>query len=158
MKLSFLFFLLFIFTILGAQSDFVKIDHIKIEGNKRTKDFIILRELNLSVGDTIALGNVTSRLNRNRNQLLNTGLFTEAKLDLEDWDKATGLAQLNIEVQENIPIYPYVFASLLDVDFNVWKNVHNLDLSRTQPYIGFKHINLTGRQDKLSVYLQAGFT
>ncbi|MEM8527435.1 MAG: BamA/TamA family outer membrane protein, partial [Bacteroidota bacterium] len=73
-------------------------------------------------------------------------------------DKTTGLAQLHIEIQENVPIYPYIWASLLDVDFNVWKNVHNLDLSRTQPYIGFKHINLTGRQDKLSVYIQAGFT
>lgn len=158
MKVTILFPLLFIFTILGAQSDFIKIEAIHIEGNKRTKEFIILRELNLTVGDTIKLGEVETRLNRNRNQLLNTGLFTEVEVKIEDWNKTTGLAQLNILLQENVPIYPYVWASLLDVDFNVWKNVHSLDLSRTQPYLGFKHINLTGRQDNLSLYLQAGFT
>jgi len=158
MKLILLFSLFFIFSVLGAQSSFVKIESIHIEGNKRTKEYIILRELNLTVGDTISLGKVSPRLNRNRNQLLNTGLFTEATLTLKNWNKKTGSAELNILLQENVPIYPYVWASLLDVDFNVWKNVHNSDLSRTQPYLGFKHINLTGRQDKLSVYLQAGFT
>ncbi|MEM6698856.1 MAG: POTRA domain-containing protein [Bacteroidota bacterium] len=158
MKKIILLPIFFVFSILGAQSSFIKIETIQVEGNKRTKEFIVLRELNLAVGDTITLGNVEARLNRNRNQLLNTGLFTEVELKIEDWDKKTGRAKLHILLQENVPIYPYAWASLLDVDFNVWKNVHNSDLSRTQPYLGFKHINLTGRQDKLSLYLQAGFT
>ena len=38
-----------------AQSDYVVINAIHITGNKKTKDQIILREMDLAVGDTVAL-------------------------------------------------------------------------------------------------------
>ncbi|MEM1325067.1 MAG: POTRA domain-containing protein [Bacteroidota bacterium] len=140
-----------------AQSAAVRVEDISIAGNERTRDYIILRELNLSVGDTIIIADSSQVLQQNKNQLLNTGLFADADLFFAT-DAVTATTRLHVKVKENLFAFPYAFVDLIDRDFNVWWKVHNFALERTLPYVGFKHLNLTGQQDELSLAFQVGFT
>ena len=80
----------------------IKVDSIRIEGNKTTKDFVILRELNFAVGDTVS----KSLLNYNRERVFSLGIFNNVEFAIE---KANELNILVINVQESWYIYPVPF-------------------------------------------------
>lgn len=143
---------------LFGQDQFVEIQDIHIQNNKRTKAYIILRELSIAPGDSIAVDEIASTILKNRNQLLNTGLFADVSIKTTDWQKDEGFINFNIAVKENWYLYPYAWVDFVDNDFNVWWDVYDHQLNRTLPYIGLKHVNLTGQQDELNAYLQVGFT
>jgi hypothetical protein len=142
---------------LVAQTTNLRLQDISITGNEHTKDYIVLRELNLVVGDTLFVADTSALLSQNRNQLLNTGLFADADLWLVS-DSITLTTRLHIQLTENLFILPYAWVDFIDNDFNVWWNVQGGALDRTLPYLGFKHFNLTGQRDELSAYFQVGFT
>lgn len=141
-----------------AQVSYFQLNSILLEGNQRTKPSIILRELDFSVGDTIWLGQVAERLERNRNQLLNTRLFSEVSLNVKNWESQVPKADIVITFKEFPPILPLVWADLADRDFNIWWKRFNFSPKRISPYIQLTHLNLTGRQDELKAKVQTGFT
>ena len=57
----------------------IKIDSIRIEGNDRTKDFIILRELTFQIGDSVS--GKTLRFNRER--VFSLRLFNQVEFKIE---------------------------------------------------------------------------
>ena len=62
----------------SAQDAMVVIDSIFIEGNKKTKNRIILRELTFSQGDSLPLSTMAAALEQNKLRLMNTNLFLTA--------------------------------------------------------------------------------
>ncbi len=80
----------------------IKIDSIHISGNKTTKDFIILRELSFSAGDTVS----KSALAYNRERVYSLGIFNKVNFNI---DNKTKLNILNIQVEESWYIYPVPF-------------------------------------------------
>jgi len=80
----------------------IKVDSIRIEGNKTTKDFIILRELNFAIGDTLS----ENLLNYNRERVFSLGIFNNVEFTIE---KTNELNILVISVQESWYIYPVPF-------------------------------------------------
>jgi hypothetical protein len=158
-KLLFCLLLLGIAASLFAQTPYFQVRNIEIEGNKRTKRTIILRELDFTIGDTLILGQVAIRLERNRNQLLNTRLFSEVTLNVKNWEsQVLSSADIFITVKEFPPIIPLVWADLADRDFNIWWKRFNFSPKRISPYIQLTHLNLTGRQDEFKAKVQTGFT
>ncbi len=105
------------------QNENVHVDSIKIVGNKQTKDFIILRELNFQVGDTIN----ESVLHYNRERIFSLGLFNRVDLIVV---KNADTTIVVIDVDETWYIYPipfwYIEKGLLSnstVGINLsWKN------------------------------------
>jgi outer membrane protein assembly factor BamA len=75
------------------------VDSIVLSGNKITEDFIILRELNFSPGDTLTRQN--SKYNRER--VYSLGIFNHVYFDHMIID---GKRVLQIEVEESWYIYP----------------------------------------------------
>ena len=67
---------------LYAQADYVIIDEVILDGNKRTKDGIILRELDLFAGDTLYYADTSQWRLENEKRILSTGLFTNVAVDL----------------------------------------------------------------------------
>src|SRR4051794_16731568 len=79
-------------------SRLVTIGAILIQGNAKTKDYIILRELELKKGDTVRLSKLEKILAKDRNRIYNTRLFNSVKVT--PIVSELGMADIYIEVQE----------------------------------------------------------
>ncbi len=145
-----------------AQGDFSKsyitVENISLTGNKRTKPEIILRELDFKTGDTIALATLTSRLEQNQFNLMNTGLFTVAKIYYKTWEGETNRIGLQIDLTESWYVFPFPIVELADRNFNVWWDDYDHSLRRLNLGVRFYHTNFTGRKDQLKAVAQVGFT
>jgi outer membrane protein assembly factor BamA len=138
--------------------DHVIVRKIWVEGNRRTKTEIILREMDFQLNDTLSLATLTARLVENELNILNTGLFTSTKISFKEWTAATNEIGLLITVQEGWYIFPFPILEMADRNFNVWWDTYDHDLSRLNWGVRFYHTNLTGRKDQLKAVFQQGFT
>jgi outer membrane protein assembly factor BamA len=152
-----LFSLCYLATIIRAQ-DYVIIDTILIEGNVRTKDEVIFRELDIKIKDTLSLEDLSKRMLLNEKRLLSIGLFTWADINIRQWDIESRRATMNIVLRENWFIYPYIIFDLADRNFDVWRKEFNYALDRVNYGLGLKHLNLTGMKDFLQLKFQTGYT
>lgn len=149
-------FLLFITPI--AAQDFVEIKELALHGNKWTRDYIIEKELDIAIGDSIDLKELTTRLEDNRNRLLNTGLFNQVEINLSNWDLNNQTARVEINLVENWFWYPVPVLELADRSINEWFYQHKASLKRMNLGIRFMHINLSGNRDRLKFTYHTGFT
>jgi len=140
-----------------AQADYVVINEVIIDGNKRTKDGIILRELDLFAGDTLFYADTAQWRLENEKRILSTGLFTNVKVILGQ-DQEDDTRDIIIDLQENWYIYPNFIFDLADRNFSVWWNEQNRSLDRVNYGFRLNHINLTGNRDNLRLTTQFGFT
>ncbi len=154
-----LFFLLIGFTVMvHGQDDFVIIDSINIVGLKITQRNVILKEIDFTSGDTIGLKDLAKRMSSNEKRLQSIGLFTVAKINVKNWNTDLSICDLEIKVQENWYIYPYIIFELADRNFNVWRKEQNYSFDRVNYGVALNHINLTGNKDKLKLKFQRGYT
>lgn len=137
-------------------TDYVIITDIAISGNKRTKDHIIFRELDFAVGDTLQSAKLTETLEESRNQVFNTTLFNDVKIEVGEQEGI--LVKLHIAVEERWYVFPVPIFELTDRNFNVWWKEYNRDLSRTEYGLRFYHYNFRGRKEWLKATVQFGFT
>jgi outer membrane protein assembly factor BamA len=138
----------------SAAKLFVK--DIIVKGNKTTKEYIILREIQFKKGDSIIISTLNNQLEQARQQVYNTTLFTEVKLEtviLSAFDM-----MLVVTVRERWYIYPIPQFKLVDRNFNEWIKTYNASLTRVNYGLKFLHTNLSGRRDQLKVYLLNGFS
>jgi outer membrane protein assembly factor BamA len=158
MRRYFLFFTILLSTFYGsAQNAMVVIDSIHIEGNKKTKNRIMLRELTFLQGDSLPLSTMSAVLEQNTLRLMNTNLFLNAKMNIRKWT-ADNHVVIDIKVKENWFIYPIPIFEIADRNFNVWWKEHKRDLSRTNYGMRFTFNNFTGRRDPISALVQLGYT
>ena len=142
---------------LHAQTDYVIINEVILDGNKRTKDGIILRELDLFAGDTLYYADTSQWRLENEKRILSTGLFTNVAVELGA-HQADNRRDVVIDIQENWYIYPNFIFDLADRNFSVWWNEQNRSLDRVNYGFRLNHINLTGNRDNLRLTTQFGFT
>ncbi|MDX1478227.1 MAG: BamA/TamA family outer membrane protein [Saprospiraceae bacterium] len=134
------------------------ISGIEVEGNHKTKERIILRELDFAVGDTITQASLSTRLDRNRNNLLKTGLFTEVTLNISEWNTELQQIAIAISVAESWYIFPVPLFELADRNFNVWWTEQKRSLSRVNVGLRLQLLNLNGINDHLKIKGQLGYT
>ena len=140
------------------EADIVVIGEITIVGNKRTRKFVLNREMDFRSGDTILLSEFQQTLLRNENHLINTGLFVSVSVTAPEWHKADRVADILVEVNETWYFFPIPVLRLADRNFNVWWEDYDRDLSRVIWGIKGHHYNLTGVRDYLKVVAQFGFS
>jgi outer membrane protein assembly factor BamA len=120
-------------------NDAVKIDSICVSGNSTTKDFIILRELSFTVGDT-----VNGKLLRyNRERIFSLGLFTSVDFSIK---KDNGKNILEIKVAEGWYIYP------LPVFFS-----KNGDIKKSTIGASLLYRNFRGRNETIRTSFAFGY-
>lgn len=129
---------------------------ISISGNKKTKDYIILREMQVKAGDSILLVNLNTELEKARQHIYNTTLFVEVAVEpiiisAFDFD-------IKIIVKERWYIFPLPELQIVDGTLNEWLIKYKGDLDRLNYGIKFTHFNLTGRKDQLRIHLLNGYT
>lgn len=136
---------------------YVFIDSIGIEGNRKTRDALILRELDIRVGDSLSMESLGAALERNSLRLMNLGIFSQAKINVRQWRDGNRLS-LGISLVEGWYLYPVPIFSLADRNFNVWWREFNHSLKRVNYGVDFTQLNFTGRADALKVNAQFGYS
>jgi hypothetical protein len=142
-----------------ADSCFWIVRQLLFEGNKKTKEEILLRELALLPGDTLPVAHWQELLTRERNKLFNTDLF----VTVEAWiapDSATcgQLVDIHYRFRERWYVFPVFIFELADRNFSEWLYDRGADLSRTNYGMRYVQKNLRGRNERLELLFQQGFT
>ena len=135
---------------------FIKIGEINILGNKKTKEHIILRELDFKTGDSLNVSDTSYIFLRNKNKVFNTGLFIVCDYKCEK--DSLNSYNFTLSVKENWYIWPTPYLDLGDRNFNEWWQERDKDFSRLIYGIHFRHDNFRGRNEKLKLKLEFGFT
>ncbi|MDD5686442.1 MAG: outer membrane protein assembly factor BamA [Elusimicrobia bacterium] len=120
------------------ENGIIYIDRIFIDGNTKTKEYVIKRELLVQEGDVFAVG----RIRRSQERLYNLGIFRDVKIDIEE-TKEPDKANLAIEVEEDKTGLVSLGAGYSTVD----KVVGTVQVSE---------INLFGRGQKINLTYEIG--
>ena len=131
------------------------ISSIQISGNKKTKNYIIQREMRLKTGDSILASTLFEKLKLSRELIYNTTLFTEVVC--EPQFISANEMKILVSVKEKWYIYPTPQFQLVDRNFNEWINTFNADFNRVIYGAKFAHYNLSGRRDNLRIFLLTGY-
>ena len=138
----------------SATKLFVK--QIHISGAKKTKLYIILREIQFKKGDTLLAGNLHDELLHARRQIYNTTLFNEVLVEAtieNDRD-----ISIEIIIKERWYLYPVPLFQLVDRNFNVWAKTYKYNFDRVNYGLKFTHYNFSGRKDLLNINLLNGYS
>lgn len=134
----------------------IKVRHFILGGNRKTKSKIILREIPFKEGDSIPANQLLTALQEARQQVYNTTLFNEVKMNVVPVDSST--IDILIEVKERWYLFPLPEFQLVDRNLNEWLVKYKGDLSRVNYGIKFTHYNWSGRRDRLNITLLNGYT
>lgn len=140
----------------SAESRLITIDKIFIIGNRRTKERIILRELNINEGETFVIDELRDILKQDRRKLMNTQLFLDVNLSLIQLDE--NVADIIVRVAERWYTIPSPYFKLADRNFNVWISNQNRDWSRVEYGLKFFKYNFRGLNEQVYFSFQLGFT
>jgi len=134
----------------------VCIKDLQVTGTKKTKVYIVYREIQFKKGDSILLSDLYKDLEQARIQVYNTTLFNEVKFEVKALNTAD--VTVNVRVLERWYLYPVPQFKWVDRNFNEWYKTYKASLSRVNYGIKFVHYNLSGRRDQLRIYFINGYT
>ena len=134
----------------------INVDSIIISGNKKTKNYIIRRELTFKEGDSLDAAKIYSILEQSRELIYNTNLFSIVSIK----PQLTSAYNMNIivSVLERWYIYPAPQFKLIDRNVNEWWKTYNADLNRVTYGIKYTQYNFSGRADQLNLYMLNGYS
>ena len=127
---------------------------ITLSGNKVTRDRIILRELLVQEGDSLGTAAFYERLERSRQNLMNTGLFNTVDLLPLFLDMRTVIVE--VVVNERWYLWPAIVFDLADPNFNTWWLTK--DLSRVNYGLYLYQYNFRGQNETIYAKAQFGYT
>jgi outer membrane protein assembly factor BamA len=135
---------------------YVTIGSVGVEGNVKTREPVIFRELLFARGSTYSQSEFCKRVNQSRLNLLNTSLFNFVTIDtLPGVDaEAQVVMTVTITVLERWYLWPVPILQITDRNFNTWLQTH--DYTRINYGLDVKWYNFTGRMDELDAVAQFG--
>jgi hypothetical protein len=132
------------------------IGDIKISGNNKTKLYIIQREIPFKEGDYLLRSALQKKLVLCKQQLMNTSLFVDVDVSIESEEK--DLVFINVHVKERWYLFPLPYFKIVDRNFNEWWVENKRSLNRVNYGLKFMQNNVSGRNDKLNIWLISGYT
>jgi outer membrane protein assembly factor BamA len=132
------------------------IREIAVSGNKKTKESVILRELPFQSGEIYNLSDLVKEFETARKQLLNTSLFHEVVVALKGFDGNN--IDILVAVKERWYLFPVPYIKFVDRNINQWIVEQNAKLNRINYGLKILYNNVSGRNDKLNLYLINGYT
>src|SRR5690349_15332193 len=130
------------------------VGEIYIEGNKRTKPYIIERELPFKRGDSIYLPELVHGFEISRQQLINTSLFNDVVIALKSFRGY--YVDIQIIVKERWYIFPIPYLKPVDRNLTEWAK-QGYAADRINYGFKFTYYNFSGRNDKLRLWLTTGY-
>lgn len=140
--------------LLAQDSDnpLVVIDTIIIEGNKKTREAVILRELEVRKGDTLSQKELQKKIRASKSNLRNTSLFNF--VDVIHRDSYQQQITLKVEVTEQWYTWVIPMFEMVDRNFNTWWQTK--DLSRADIGLLFIQKNFRGRREQINFKVIGG--
>ena len=133
-------------SIAPANSSFI-VGEIIITGNKKTKAFIILREIPFKQGDEYPLPALVNKFEEARRLLMNTSLFNEVMVAVKNFEG--NKVNIIVDVKERWYLFPLPYFKPVDRNLNQWLVEQKGSLSRVNYGAKLLYNNATGRNDKL---------
>ena len=134
----------------------VTIRNVVISGNKITKRYIVLRELPFEIGQAYSISDVLIGLQKGRQNIMNTTLFVSASLNFTNWYNDS--MDIYIDVKERWYYIALPFFRPIDRNWNVWLKDYSLSLDRVNYGLKFLGKNISGRNDRLNIWLTNGYS
>lgn len=134
----------------------VFVKNLAVTGTKKTKVYIVFREIHFKQGDSLSIKDLQTELEQARFQVYNTTLFNEVKFELVAIDAYN--VTINVMVTERWYLYPVPQFQLVDRNFNEWYKTYKASLTRVNYGLKFVHYNLSGRRDQLRIYFINGYS
>jgi outer membrane protein assembly factor BamA len=158
-KKIFVFFVFLIIVLevntIQAQDMYIKVRDIVVEGNKRTQQNIITRELNFEKCDSILAGDLQKTLDQNKLQVFNLGIFNRVSFNIKNWENDS--LDIYIEVIEKMNILPIPIFKFIDRNVNEWWREFDHDFKRIQYGATLVFNNFRGRNEKFRITTTFGF-
>lgn len=130
------------------------IDKVIITGNKRTRPYIIQRELTFHEGDSFPTYVLESAIERSRQNLMNTALFNF--VDIKYFQGLANTVVIHINLTERWYLWPSPVFEIADRNLSEWWQTK--DFSRTNYGMFLRQENLTGRDDIAQLQMLFGYT
>lgn len=161
-KHFFLFFSFLWLSVISIKAQNLSIQSIHIEGNVKTKEYILLRELPFHKGDLLAKDSLIEAMRIAEHQLINTSLFMEVHVNYLPIDSTSTAPEqavaIQIQVKERWYLFPLPYFRWVDRNFSEWMHNSHFSLSRVNYGVNFRQSNFSGNNDKLIVGLITGYT
>jgi outer membrane protein assembly factor BamA len=137
------------------QSRKVAVKDIVVTGNKRTKEKIIFRELSFLAGDSLTLKELDSKMERSRQNLINTSLFNFVTFT-RNFAEDSSRVIVSIDVKERWYLWPSPIFEIQDRNFNSWWE--HKDLFRINYGMYLTMENVRGRNESAVLKFRKGYT
>lgn len=138
-----------------ADSVFI-VRNIIIEGNKKTRDIIILRELTFKQGDSLDIKKIPSHFATSKRQLLNLSLFHEVNMSVVHFESHS--IDVKIIVDERWYLFPLIYFKPVDRNLNQWLVKEKASFSRVDYGLKLMYENITGNNDDFKFYFITGYS
>jgi len=126
---------------------------IQIDGNKKTNEAIILRELTFSLYDSLLVKFLDESALRSRQNLLKTSLFNFVSVDFYVFEKNKVIAKIYVE--ERWYLWPSFYFNHAERNFNAW--LQDKDMSKINYGLGLVKYNFRGVNEKVRLDLRVGY-
>lgn len=134
----------------------IEISEIILTGFKRTKPYIIQREVPFKKGQFLQKDELEKKLNLCKQQLMNTSLFVDVDVRALRFDSSHVF--IDIHVKERWYLFPIPYFKIVSRNFNTWWVEENHSLNRIEYGLKFMQNNFTGRNDNLNMWFISGYT
>lgn len=134
----------------------VQVNDILLSGYKRTKPYIILREVPFKKGENLTIAELNNKLALCKQQLMYTSLFVDVEVSPLRIDSAHVF--IHIHVKERWYLFPIPYFKIVSRNFNTWWYEEKRRLDRVEYGLKFQQNNATGRNDNLNLWFVNGFT
>ncbi len=131
------------------------ISEIRFKGNDITKPQIILREMTIHAGDSVASNHLTSELDFNKRRILNLQLFSSVQYTIQTVDDTH--IEIEFMVTEIFFWIPKPEFTLADRNFNVWWKEQHANLERTNIGLQLTRVNFRGRSERIGGTILVGY-
>lgn len=137
-------------------STMVTVGNIVFTGNKKTKAFIMLREVPFRTGESYELKVLVQKFEDARRQLMNTALFHTVIVAAQNFEGS--VIHISITVKERWYLFPVPYFKPVDRNLNQWIIEQKASLSRVNFGAKVLYNNATGKNDKFRLMLVGGYT
>lgn len=141
----------FIFAQNPPQKQYIR--EIILNGNHKTRDYILLRELTISAGDTLTFDALDIQLTESTENLRRLPLFNFVNLSITEITPQTIVVTVNVTERWYTWLWPIFEIS--DRNFNAW--FENGDFSRVSYGLFLQQENFRGRLEKLHFRIKLGY-
>ncbi|MDA3780095.1 MAG: hypothetical protein PF487_07765, partial [Bacteroidales bacterium] len=134
-------------------SKYFVVNNINVEGNIKTKEFVILRELEFAVGDKILIINLSEITESSKQNLLNTSLFNFVSISVNYGDDS--LINVSIKLEERWYLWPYPIFEQADRNLSAF--INNKDWSKVDYGLYLLSSNFRGQNETLKLKAITGY-